>query len=277
MPVESALGLAWAAFVGEGAKLGGKSAVSAMPWAKLYRAVKGRLTAKRVVITGMPGVGKTVLRKRLCGDASIHFSLPRTSQYLKRQLRTGDRCYVDLWDVPGQAADEQRIAHEKLSGRGCYGVIHAVSYGYAQLRDSSAQEIVSQLSGPDLLDEYRKGQLIEEVNDLRRTLERIRAIPKKRRPRWIIITPTKLDLYANQAKRAAEYYSLSGNSPFAYELREFRARPECAEIGFHVYPVCTTIEPLTIGQVKVPSQFSDTERSESLALYGERLEDHCGG
>jgi hypothetical protein len=203
--------------------------------------------------------------------------MPRTSQHLKRQLRSGERCYIDLWDIPGQYAEEQRAAHERVAKRGCYGIIHAVSYGYTQLRDSGAQDIVLQLSGSDGFESYRRGQLAEEVNDLRRTLERVRAIGKTRRPKWIIVTPTKLDLYADQAQAAAKYYSLNGDNPFSHELREFRARPECAEIGLHVYPICTTLEPLTIGQIKVPSQFSDTERSESLALYGERLEDHCGG
>lgn len=127
-------------------------------WEKLYNYFLGKKSA--LAITGMAGVGKTVLYDHLRGDApKLGYQPPGTSRKAERGHVLSSHQRIGLVVVPGQHFSVRLEELGKLFADkpGVDGVIHVVSYGYNTIRQEEMQQLFRERGIKDL-DEFLRLQ-----------------------------------------------------------------------------------------------------------------------
>jgi hypothetical protein len=174
-----------------------------------------------IAITGVRGVGKTVLCDALMGQTGEKYNIPpRSRETEDHRVKTGDRRKVrsQISVVPGQLGsppEREDIIDELFRERGGpRGVIHVVDWGYDQVwgddirRDLSKERASS--GAPVDLKALRGMNLQNERTDFEETCDLLRetwASVSRRNPDiWLVVAVSKCDLYWGKIKAAQRYY-----------------------------------------------------------------------
>ena len=233
-----------------------------------------------IAITGMAGVGKTILLDFLAGDGfKSDYKPPLQSQDKERKkIKAADR-RMRLTTVPGNRASlpREETLHELFEGRHpVNGVIHVVANGFAVKRSSEAVDQFAEL-GIDSIAKYRKQLLKEELDDLITTCS---AIHKSHRlhhkPSWIIVIADKIDLYHGEAAAARDYYSPASKNKFGRQIHELILNVGRSFLRWEeTVPLCTHIEKFTWGTETVENQLDPSDRNAYFNQFLALLKSYC--
>jgi hypothetical protein len=185
-------------------------------WARVANQLRGE---KRIVaVTGMPGVGKTVLLDHLTGKADEKYRLPGKSQDVERGIRRARKLRLLFRVIPGQDSPIRVQGMDELfnARKPIAGVVHVVANGYASVRSSYARE---RLEAEMSLTAYRRTMLKAEVDDLRSTLAHVRgALQRHKDPFWILVAVNKADLFSSPELLGKAYEHYAVQSAFVEAL-----------------------------------------------------------
>ncbi|MEX1367125.1 MAG: hypothetical protein AB1Z98_28620 [Nannocystaceae bacterium] len=229
-------------------------------WQRLLRAI--RPTA-RVSMVGMAGVGKTAVLRALSRKP-----LPDgTSRDREPGRIEGIAEKIDLITVPGQIGQERdRLLDEELQDPPV-GVIYFTAFGYSTIRSDVARAELQRLYPG--VDDIRKNHMRSELDVLRELSDRIAKGLRRgdvkwrdRMPRFLLVVPTKIDLYYDRITAARDYYSVEGNGEFADELRSLRSRVGEQNLRIESIPVSAGDEAFGWGEGEpVTTQLLERHRS----------------
>jgi nucleoside-triphosphatase THEP1 len=212
-------------------------------WDRLLTFLLG--TKSRIAITGMPGVGKSVLMEYLTGEAYVRgYVMPEqpSPQAEKRKIEARKKRIL-ITTIPGQETGARYLASDEVfeSKNPVVGVIHVVANGFAKIREKSAESALVDV-GIKTIAEYRAVQLAKEVEDLKSTGEMIvRSNRKHRKPIWMLVTSTKCDLYANDLSNAERYYSPFADNEFVRTLKGLEGKIGSLYLSWATLPACAAL------------------------------------
>lgn len=245
-------------------------------WKRIYAGIFGQ--KKNIAFTGMAGVGKTVLFHHLSGEAyKRNYSPPGTSQSKEQDKITAPKRRIHLTVVPGQEAPPRFQALDELfeGKKPIDGIIHVVANGFIELRGEDSKKVLIE-RGVDTLDKFRANQLADELKDLHSTCEILRqAIRKHRKPKWMLIAVTKIDLYYNNIEQVAKYYSPAGDSDFVRRIKQLQDQVGTDHFSWDALPVCSWLDDFQWNNQITPSTLKVHQRDHYLALFAKRLEGYC--
>ncbi|HEY6796563.1 MAG TPA: GTPase domain-containing protein [Kineosporiaceae bacterium] len=190
-----------------------------------------------VAVTGMTGVGKTVLVDRLCRRTSSPGPVESGSAVMEYRVRRGARLRGFRFRVvPGEnAATRLGALDEVFHDDPVDGVLHVVAGGFATGRRPAGT------TGPAAV--TREQQLARELDDWIITAHRIASMAVRRpHPTWLVIVVTKADLYADELDDVVRSYSPGSGTPFGDRLDELRSLAGGAKLAVDVLPACGEIE-----------------------------------
>lgn len=185
-----------------------------------------------VAVTGMTGVGKTLLVDRLTGRSTDAGVADVGSAVMERRTRRAARFRgFRFLVVPGDnAATRLGALDEVFHDEPVDGVVHVVAHGHATPRRTAG------ITGTAAA--TREEQLEAELQDWTITAHLIAAMAVRReRPVWLVIAVSKADLYADDVAAAVEYYSPGSGSPFGDTVDELRSLAGGAKLSVDVLPV----------------------------------------
>jgi 50S ribosome-binding GTPase len=245
----------------------------------------GRRTS--IAITGMQGVGKTVLLDHLTGKpyamkrktVIYNYILPQQSQKHEESKAKSKGKKIILTTVPGQDAEPRHVALDRLfqSKQPVEGVIHVVANGYARVRSETARRVMARELKIDSIDKFRAFQLEKELADLGDTCEAIRAGHKRRHaPKWMIVAVDQADLYQDTISDVRDFYSPESNSMFAKRLKELKTQVGTDFFRWdHTIPVSASLDPFEWNGSRVDPQITAEGRDAYLVQFFEILKSYC--
>lgn len=186
-----------------------------------------------VAVTGMTGVGKTLLVHRLSRRSSVSVEADVGSAVMERRTRRAARLRGFRFRVvPGENAATRLGALDAVfHDEPVHGVLHVVANGYATPRRTAGTTGAAEAT--------REQQLARELEDWTITAHRIASMAVRREhPTWLIIAVTKADLYPDRIEEAVRSYSPGSGTPFGDRLDELRALAGAAKLSVDVLPVC---------------------------------------
>lgn len=247
----------------------------------LWQKIENHLLGKKYCIAfiGAPGAGKTVLLDHLTGQGfRPDYKLPDTSLSPETATVPVKRKRLAITVVPGTGVPSRIDALEELfHGKKIVdGVILVIANGYLSLREEPVkQELVRR--GLTSISEYRKSQSSEELRILREVCEEIRkSIRKIRKPSWMIVALTKVDLYYDELQECWEKYSPSGESKFVETIETLSQQVGSDNFIWATAPVSAWPEDFEWNKEIVKSQFDTKKRNHFLASFTEEMEKFCG-
>jgi energy-coupling factor transporter ATP-binding protein EcfA2 len=194
----------------------------------IWQRIDNRLRGEKaiVAVTGLPGVGKSVLVDHLTGvAASERYHPPDQSRLVERGLRRARGLRMLLRVIPGQESPIRIQGFGDLfnAKRPVAGLIHVVANGFSDVRSDYAK---TQLHNQMNLAEFKASQLEAEIDDLKVTLEYVRAAMQRRSdPFWIVVAVNKADLFAadQDFTRAQRHYT-HADGRFSQQIEAFAKR-----------------------------------------------------
>jgi hypothetical protein len=245
-------------------------------WGRIYATLFGG--KKNIAFTGMAGVGKTVLFDHLTGTAyKPGYAPPPKSESAERGKIASRKKRLRVSVIPGQPAFPRLEELDKLfrGKKAVDGVIHVVASGFIDLRNAAAESALVE-TGVSTIKDFRRSQLLRELEDLEATCEIIRqAIYKHRKPAWMLLAVTKADLYYDEMAEVERYYSPDGRSRFIDRLKELQRQVGTDSFGWDALPVCSWLEDFHWNKQTQPSVLKPNQRDHYLAIFAKRLESYC--
>lgn len=181
---------------------------------------KGRT---QIVVTGMPGAGKSMLVSQMHEHTrDLADLLPESTGVEVKAISLGD--WTKLVRVlPGQTgyrvSGELEAYYENDS---LEGVVHVVDFGYTSPRDQVVSHELINSDNLDSISKLRERNLLLELDALKNELSNIRKLlSTSRKLKWMVIAVNKVDLFAADSIQALSHYHPSGSSSFAKELKRF--------------------------------------------------------
>jgi nucleoside-triphosphatase THEP1 len=231
-----------------------------------------------IAITGMAGVGKTVLRDHLTGKVfEKGYESPRQSQAMETGKVAAQKKRISLSVVPGQVSEPRNVALDELfnTATPVQGVIHVVGNGLATLRSADARDVLIE-SGVDTIAKLRDSQLADERADLEETCEEIvRAHIRNHEPKWMLVVVDKVDLFQSTIDSVRRYYSRSSDSPFVKILKELETRVGTEFFRWETVPVSATLERFEWNGDVLTPQIDDDYRKAYLTQLLSILKSYC--
>lgn len=248
-------------------------------WEKIAATLLGKQSV--VVMTGMPGVGKSVLLEYMTGEAYQRGRpLPlQPSPAMEEGKLLGHKKRIRLATIPGQELDARYKAAQKLfQGKTAVsGVIHVAASGFAALRSKPARSAL-QARGVSTVDLYRKYMLREEIEDLKRTCNLVKySFMRHRQPMWMLLVVNKCDLFASEIGIQENYYSPFGDNEFVLELGKLRTDLGELNFSWDAMPACAALEPMEWNGTVVIPQLVPSQRDQLITDLLRRVDANCAG
>lgn len=254
-----------------GAAAGARVAIQQNPeitrtWRRLVRTLRGDRAV--IVMTGLPGVGKSVLFDLLTDKASKDgYVLPQQSIQIESGKRKRKGLRIVLRVIPGQNNPiRDRGLRSVSSGRGeVSGLLHVVANGYTTLRSQWAEQYASTSV---TLETFRAEQRQREIADLEETLGRLReSMAHRRETVWIVIAVNKVDLFSDQAELAeAQHFYEATTGEFQAAINRFKHTVGSDNVHVRVLPVSAWTENFKFGDYTKESKIS---RGQQVGLTSE--------
>lgn len=228
-------------------------------WQRLVRALRSKA---RVSMVGAPGVGKTAVLRALSGLALTQ----GTSRDREQGRIRGIAEKIDLITVPGQIGQERdRILDDEFQTPPV-GVVYFTAFGYSTVRSEVSRAELQQAY--PTLDAIRQIHMNSELSVLEELSDRIAKSLRRgnvrwsdRVPRFLLVVPTKIDLYYETILEARDYYSVEGNSAFADKLRALQRRVGEQNLRVESVPVSAGDDPFGWAQdIEISTQFLERHR-----------------
>lgn len=224
-----------------------------------------------IAVTGLPGVGKTVLCDYLTGMAyKKGYTSPGRSEDVERKDMKKKKMGIRLSIIPGQESWKKQEGLDELfdGDSPVDGVIYVVANGFSDIRSVDTSDIQS-------LIQYTLVFRREEIDDLAEICERIRkSIRQNNKPSWMLIAVNKIDLYHNSIGEATDRYCNS-QSLFTQRIQKLSSQVGSDRFGWYVLPVCSKLEDFKLGDKVYHSQFREREREYFIDQFGKKLELLC--
>jgi GTPase SAR1 family protein len=250
---------------------------------KLWDKISGFILGAKaqIALTGMSGVGKTVLVDHLTGRAyKVGYEPPeRRSFDVEQDKLKRDRKRMAFSVVPGQDSPQRTDSLMDVfqGDKPVDGIIHVVCNGFTALRDPDARAVlVSQ--GIDTVEKFRHEQMKLELKDFAVTASEVRRSIRKHQNRpWLIVVVDKLDLFsdADARMRARSYYA-GAQGEFTQALEELQSQVGKDNIVCDVVPSCSWLEDFNWGNETVESKLTVAQRDGLLLNFLKMIEERCG-
>ncbi len=252
-------------------------------WNSLMIKLKGKKAT--IVFTGLPGAGKTQLFDKLSGRTEKKGYLPpgRSAKVEKGgrkisadSLRDEPKKRLAYVVIPGQTSSVRQKAFEDMfSGKTeIAGIIHVVSSGLPTLRTREAAQVLKEQHVADVAS-YRQYQLLQEVEDLDETCMAIeRYMIASRKPIWLFIVATKIDLFLNTLDHDLTVYE-KASSPFVERLRQLQSRVGSLNFDWELVAVSAWNEDFDYNGEKLISSISPEQQNKYLDAFLQRMIDKC--
>jgi len=245
-------------------------------WKAIRTHLQGRKA--RLVITGAPGVGKTVLFDYLTGAAYKRgYEPPLPSNTPEKKTLRLPNARIGLNVIPGQESQLRYETREKLFGSrpALAGVIYVVCGGFTALRNDTAENALV-ANNITTLSEFRAFQQAVELSDFQDTCELVRrSIRQHRRPPWMILLISKADLWWNDKLAIQSDYAFSSTSPFVQTLTALTSRVGSDNFRSEAMPVACWLDEFSYNGQQVPSTLSSLQRDHMIATFAETIERYC--
>lgn len=227
-----------------------------------------------VAVTGLAGVGKTVLTFQLCAAKRDYRPIAGASAVVEQvSMRTG-LTGVAFRVVPGgHGASRSRGLDELFYEKPVSGVVHVVANGFTTPRPD---DIGQKSATPASVAEHRKRQHELEVEDLRDTAHHIATLVRRRSadPIWMIVAVVKADLHGDEDP--LEHYWRDPDSPFVQQLQKLRREVGERNLTLDIVTVSSVRQDFVLGSETVQSLGSDADRNRSLDALAERIRQMSG-
>jgi GTPase SAR1 family protein len=230
-----------------------------------------------IVITGLPGVGKTVLSDYLTDVAYKRgYTSPLKSEDLETRSTSIQKQRLDFKVIPGQDSPQRYIALDKFfnsdEDSSIDGVIHVVSNGISRVGSGFSQQLRMGTS----LQDYQRERLNEEIEDLNEICELIRkSFRSNRKPAWLLVAVTKVDLYYDAIEIARDRYSIQGQSEFSDRLRRLSNQVGSDNFAWDALPFCGRLDDFTLGTQVYQPQLREQQRDHYIAQFSKKLVAMC--
>lgn len=195
----------------------------------------------QVVITGMPGAGKSLLNAQMHGRArDLYFEEPGESTKVETDAVTLGEWTKLVRVLPGQSGYRTHGEIEAFQGNGkLEGVIHVVDFGYSSPRDPVVAETLVTNDGLDTIEKLRARNLSLEIDTLKLELANVRKLVAQHSSlKWLLIAVNKIDLYPDQMSAALAHYHPDGNSAFGEALRVLQRDVGKDNLGIYIAGSC---------------------------------------
>jgi GTPase SAR1 family protein len=234
----------------------------------------------RIVITGMPGVGKSVLIEYLTGESYKrgYQTPPQPSFMMDKGKIVEHRKRIHIVTVPGQDAGPRWEAMDEIKKPNdpVTGILHVVANGFAVSRATDGAAVLPQIAKAATIEAYRQYQMQKELEDLQSTCSFTTSLVRKyKHPVWMFVVATKCDLYANELKSAENYYSPRADGPFVEQIRKLEALIGTMNFMWDAIPVCTVLEDFEWQQQRVPSALKESQRDKLVISLLRKMESAC--
>ena len=232
------------------------------------------------MITGMPGVGKSVPYDDLIGNAYERGHEPpaQPSEIKDEGKLLEHKKRIRIVGIPGQLAGPRLDTMDELieGSQAITCIVHVVANGFAKTRSAAAEAALIKDAKLDTIARYRQNQLQEEIFDLQTTCQfALRAIRKHQKHVWMLVAATKCDLYSDTLAAAEQYYSPHGSNPFIDELKKFQRLVGQMLFNWDSVPVCAALDDFSWNQAVVPSKLKASQRDKLVIGLLRRIESAC--
>ncbi|MBU2868948.1 hypothetical protein [Pacificibacter marinus] len=250
--------------------------VALSTWEKLITKILG--PKYRIGFVGPGGIGKTVLLDHMTGAAfKDGYEAPGQSRKAEagKAKANGSRFAVVV--APGQQSGPQIETYNKIfdSEDPIDGVVFVAGNGFVTARDEHAAEVNMSL-GYDTISKWRDLNLQAELEILEEVCRLIRASKQKsRKPKWILVAVTKVDLFYGNIEDARRYYSPHLGSEFAEKLNRLRESVGHDNLSWDATPVCSLLDSFVWGNEVVESSLSKEDRDHYLSQFVTLLGSFC--
>ncbi len=227
-------------------------------WKQLGKALGGG--RREVMLTGMQGVGKSVLFDYMTGKAYQAGYKPPDTSTSSEQGKLNKS--VGLLVIPGQASTPRYEAAEAtiLGKRPPVGIIHVVANGFASIRGDGAASSLRKTVKLKTIASLRSELLLQEASELVQVCEWIRQAHRKgRRPAWLMLAVTKYDLFPTDMSIGKKYFP-SGDGPIAKQLDRLTSQVGSDNFRWQAANVCGWLEDYEWKDAAVPSVYSVHQR-----------------
>ena len=249
-------------------------------WSNIAGILRGKNSS--IAFTGSFGTGKTVLLDHLTGEAfKPTYTLPEES--LEREIaKVGEPFEVSrrikVTVLPGQEYRKLSAVRDIFYGeKPVDGLVHVVANGFVTLRNPTARTSFIN-RGLEDIESYRNYWLEQEIKDFQETAKAVRhSVKENRKPSWMLVVPSKVDLYADQITQARDYYSPQGQGSFVEAVDDLVSHVGMDNFTWDATPVCSWLEAFEWNGQQVPSTLDPPQRNEMLLKFVQRLEYYCGG
>ena len=230
-----------------------------------------------VAFVGPGGVGKTALFDHITGSAykSGYKTPGRSRSQEKGKARVGGN-QVAIVVAPGQGGP-QLDSFEDIFGpnKNVDGIVFVASNGLVTLRrDDAIQQNIK--AGLDTIEKWRDSNLKSELKYLKEVASKIRSSNfATRKPKWMLVAATKVDLLPDQINKIEEYYSPHGDSEFSRTLNEIVSAIGTDNFEWDAVPVCSALDNFVWGEQHIPSQLDEEARDHYLSYMVDTLGRMC--
>lgn len=248
------------------------------PIGAIWRRITERLLGRRqtVAITGMAGVGKSVLLDYLSEEArATDYDAPTAPSAKVEEGKVSiDTLRATVKVVPGQGGPRRLDALEDLiEGGEVDGVIHVVANGLAVVRDAAQRQSYAS-RGVVTIDQLRALHLHEELRDFEEVAAAVRKGRRKaKRPRWMIIAASKLDLCPAAREPMIAWYEHDPRSPFAQARRSFHALVGIDTFALVTRPLAVRLEDFEWEGTRAATSLEESTRARLLRELLETIDD----
>lgn len=238
----------------------------------------------RIAVTGMPGVGKTVLFDYISEKAyGRNYTRPLTSQQEEKEVIKLEGKNLEFIVVPGQQQNPRIKAETNLiDKKPPDGVIHLFANGYASVRDPIAKNALIE-NGIDTIEKIRQQNLLLELEDLEKTCNLVsRIYNKHNKPMWIAFVANKVDLYADskQLREAQNKYTTNvhsaNNSQIVNKIESLVNQIGKNNIRWQSFYTCSRIEAFEWNNERhMTTLVDENQRDEMLKEFLTSIISYC--